>query len=477
MADLIFDSLTAPNGVAFDSNGNFYLASLTSVASIVPGIPPTQATISKFDPSGNLIGELPITSFANPKLEFVPELNLLVSIEENGQLLLIDPTTLSITGSINLNELPVDASTVLDITTNTLQDLSGFIQGGTSTYGDFDVRVADNKIQFFISGQSQAQSFPFVLRVTLENGGLAESRVLFSSTADAQSIAPQSPRLGRGIAINPQGTVLTTLPLPTAQQPLDFMVAFNADVEVADGIGENEFLAVNDQVDVYSQGLTTDAVGNFYITTNSVGSGVLGVAGEGALIVVPPDISASTFAQGIGVLGSSFRDVAINPITNVPFATVDDGLSPISGGGDLLVTFPEAITQLGVGTAQLSADSLFTDGFSADNLSINGIEADSLFSVNALTAVEDVRTYLSDFDSLLDSVEGSLQRLSLSDISTYGIDLQDIDLQDIDLQGIDIQGIGEQVIEAATAALSEGAAIFDSSIVSELIDTSSINII
>ncbi|MGC1526842.1 MAG: hypothetical protein WA783_12410 [Phormidesmis sp.] len=472
MANLIFDSLTAPNGVAFDNNGNFYLASLASVASIVPGIPPTQATIFKFDPSGNLIGELPVMSFANPKLEFVPELNLLVSIEENGQLLLIDPTTLSITGSINLNQLPVDASTVLDITTNTLQNLSGFIQSGTSTYGDFDIRVVDNRIQFFISGQSQAQSFPFVLRVTLENGELAESRVLFSSTADAQSIAPQSPRLSRGIAVNPQGTVLTTLPLPSTQQPLDFVVAFNADVEVADGIGENELLFVNNQVDVYSQGLTTDTIGNFYITTNSVGSGVLGVAGEGALIVVPSDVSTFTFAQGIGVFGSSFRDVAINPITNVPFAIVDDGLSPISGGGDLLVAFPEAVTQPAVGIAQLSTDNLFTDGFSADNLSINGIEADSLLAVNALTAVEDVRTYLSDFDSLLDSVESNLQSLSLSDISTYGIDLQGINLQ-----GIDLQGIGEQVIDTAMAALSEGAAIFDSSIVSELIDDNWVDII
>ncbi len=363
MADLIFDSLTAPDGIAFDNDGNLYLTTLTSVSSLIPGIPPTQTTILKIDPAGNLIGQLAVGSIANPKLEFVPEINALISVEENGQFLIIDPTTLSLAGGFNLNQLALDTSAVLDIATGQIDNFSGLIPSGFSTYGDFDVRVIDSTVQVFISGLSQAQAFPFVLRLTFTDAGLAESRVLFSSTADAQTIIPQSPRLGRGIAVSSQGTVLTTLPLAAGQQPLDFIVAFNADIEVADGIGGNEFVFVNNQVDIYSQGLTTDMFGNFYITTNSVGSGVLGVAGEGALIVAPPDLSTFVFAQGIGQLGSSFREVAINPTTGVPFVTVDtfDFLPSFSGGDDLLVSFPEAISQPLLNAAEVDTQ-LVSDG-------------------------------------------------------------------------------------------------------------------
>ena len=370
MATLIFDGLSSPNGIAFDNAGNLYLTTLTSGSSVIPGIPPTQTTILKIDPAGNRVGELSVGSIANPKLEFVPELNALITVSENGQFLVIDPATLSLAGGLNLNQLQLDTSAVLDVTTNQVSDFSSLIPSGFSTYGDFDVRVTDNGVQVFITGLSQAQSFPFVLRLTFANGGIAESRVLFSSTADAQSIVPQSPRLARGIAVNPQGTVLTTLPLATTQQPLDFAVAFNADIETVDGISGNEFLVVNNQVDIYSQGLTADAAGNFYISTNSVGSGVLGVGGEGALVVAPPDLSTFVFAQGIAQLGSSFKEVAINPVNGIPFVTVDtfNVIPDFSGGDDLLVSFPEA-------TNQVSLNSTASDSLLAPQMTAAVVEA------------------------------------------------------------------------------------------------------
>ena len=302
--------------------------------------------IVKINSSGNIVGQLPTNSFANPKLEFVPESNLLISLEENGQLLFIDPTTLTVLNALDINEFSADASAVVDVSTGLLSDFSGLIQNSASTYGDFDVRVNGGTIQLLISGLSQAQTLPFVLRLEIENGIFTESKVLISSTADAQSVSPQTPRLGRGIAVNNQGTVLTTLPLPGRLGPQDVKVTFNADIEVSDGIQGEEFLLFDNQVDIYSQGLTTDLTGNFYVTTNSVGSVELGVVGEGALVIVPSDVGNEVFAQGIGLINSSFRDVAINPATGVPFVIVDDLLSGISGGGDLLVAFPEASGQI-----------------------------------------------------------------------------------------------------------------------------------
>lgn len=358
----IFSDLSSPNGVIFDDSGNLYIASLISTTSFI-NTPPSIPAITKIDSFGNLVGQLSLNALAVPKLEFIPGSNILIALDENGLFSIIDSTSLTLINNFYLNNLPVDASAVLDVSTGFISNLSGFIQNSSSTYGDFDIRVAGNTIQFFITGISQAQGLPFVLRIEFENGLLTDSKVLFSSTADAQSISPQSPRLNRGIAVNSQGTVLTTLPLPTTQQPIDFSVAFNADIEVFDGIGANEFVFVNNQLDIYSQGMTTDALGNFYIATNSVGSGALGVPGEGALIVISPNISDITFAQGVGLINSSFRDIAINPVNGLPIVTVDNLLSSIMGGGDLLVGFPEAIPQV-----QLTSTGLLTDSIESDSL-------------------------------------------------------------------------------------------------------------
>ena len=377
--DLVYSDLVAPNGITFDNDGNVYLAVGQSIPNFIPSIPAAQTFILKIDPTGKFLGGLPLGSISNPRLEFVPESNALISLDENGQFMVIDPTNLSLAGVLNLNLIPLDTSAVLDIATGQVDNFSDFIPNGLSTYGDFDVRVTDNAIEVFISGISSAgdfdvkathesiqvsrstqvqdktqrdRIFPFVSRLTFANGELPEFKGLLSSTADVLSLESQYPRLGRGIAVNSEGTVLTTLPLPD-RGLMDFPVAFNADIEFADGISGNEFVFVNTQVDIYSQGLTTDAFGNFYITTNSTGSTRLGVEEEGSLIVASPDLSTFFFARRVGN-GATARDVAINPTTDVPFVTVnakehvpfivfENGFLP---EGDSVLSFPGAIGPL-----------------------------------------------------------------------------------------------------------------------------------
>ncbi len=355
MPTIIFDNLSSPNGVAFDSVGNLYISSLVSTSSAFLNIPPSIPAITKISPSGAIVDKLLLNSFAAPKLQVIPDSDILIALDENGSFSVIDSTNLSLINSFNLNSLPKDKSAVFDISTGDVGDFSALIPSGLSTFGDFDIRVTENSIQFFITGLSQAQAFPFVFRFDVIDGFITDPKVLFSSTADVFSVAPQSPRIGRGIAVNDQGVVLTTLPLPMSQQPIDFPLIFDADLDFSSGINRNS-LFVLDQIDIYSQGMTTDALGNFYIATNSVGSGALGVAGEGALVVISSNFSEIVFAQGIGLVNSSFLDVAIDPLSGVPFVTVNDQFSPITGGGDFLVGFPEAIPQ-----GQLTPTGLLID--------------------------------------------------------------------------------------------------------------------
>jgi hypothetical protein len=337
----IFKTLTSPQGVAFDSSGNLYVSGLVSFTSL-PGIPPSEPAIIKFASDGTVVGQVRAGLFSAPKLEFVPEIGALFALSEDGLFQSFNSNTLNSLGSFDLNDISTDTSAIYDIVTGQISNFGGAINTQLASFGDFDIRVAGDITQVFIAGYSQAQAFPFVLRLEFQNNvGLTEAKVILASSADALSIGKQTPRLNRGIAVNAQGVVLTSLPLPATSAPIDVPIAIGADFDAQDGLSQGEVPAILNQVDVYSQGITTDTAGNFYIATNSVGSGTLGVPGEGALIVLSADLTQFVFAQGIGVPLSSFRDVAINPTNKIPFVTAD-GFFPPPAQDDLLVAFPEA---------------------------------------------------------------------------------------------------------------------------------------
>lgn len=379
MVDTIFNSITSPQGVAFDSSGNLYISSLVSFASL-PGIPPSEPAITKIAPDGTVLGQVRAGILSAPKLEFVAEIGTLFSLNEDGTFGIFDPTTLGVLGSFDLNDIVADTNAIYDVATGQIGNFGGAINTQFASFGDFDVRVVGDITQVFITGYSQAQAFPFVLRLEFQgNAGLTEAKVLLASNADALSAGTQTPRLNRGIAVNPQGVVLTSLPVPTGTAPVDVPIAISADFDAQDGLVQGEGPAIFNQADVYSQGITTDSAGNFYVATNSVGSGTLGVPGEGALIVLSADLTQFVFAQGIGVSLSSFRDVAINPTTGVPFVAAE-GFLPPPAQDDLLVSFPEAaitgtISPAGVLTTSNSAsDSLIAwNAKSVDNLQTNHV--------------------------------------------------------------------------------------------------------
>jgi hypothetical protein len=75
-------------------------------------------------------------------------------------------------------------------------------------------------------------TFPFVMRLRLENGVLQDSKVVVASKGSTAGLV----NLTRGVAVNSQGTVLTTLPVNFGSLGFgDVPVSFNADFP--EGIG------------------------------------------------------------------------------------------------------------------------------------------------------------------------------------------------------------------------------------------------
>ena len=357
MLDLVFETLTTPEGVAFDPEGNLYLSTLRPPAA-QPGAPDTDPTIIKLDRNGAVVNQLSLTgaTFASPRLDFLPELDSLVLFAPNGGLALLDPDTLDPIGAIDISRFAFDTSAIYDVATGEVSDFEGQIQPQLASFGDIDVRVVDeDTVQFFVTGYSEDDAIPFVTRLELEVGvGFTEAKVLLASSADSLSVEPQTTRLSRGIAVNDQGIVLTTLPItsdndvatefqPVEVQPVDVLVAFGADMNVNDGFSPDEVPVIFDGIDLYSQGLTTDAAGNFYVASNSVGSDAFGIHGEGALVGISANLGEIISVESLGYPASSFRDVAIDPLTGTSYVTVNT-FSVGPQADDLLVTFsPEPL--------------------------------------------------------------------------------------------------------------------------------------
>lgn len=348
-AQLFLGNIFAPTGILVDRSGNTYLNTDTG----------TGAILTKFSPNGSVLGQVSISSgfldiTSSVKLAIVSSgtnNETILALRPDGLILSINPNTLSVQTFLDLRSLNINASTVFDIATRSTVNLSGVIQTQSSTYGDIAINQSGNAIELYITGLSPAQTFPFVTRIQIQNNTIQSANVLMTSRADALAISPQTPRLERGIAVNNQGVVLTTLPIAippsgggTPLQAFDVPVGFQTSFDPTNGVSQNEAPSILNNIDVYSQGMTSDASGNFYIATNSVGSAALGVPGQGALIEISPNLSRVIRAEGLGLTASTFRDVAINPINQQALVTVNTfSVGPVAD--DLVAAFlPNAST-------------------------------------------------------------------------------------------------------------------------------------
>jgi hypothetical protein len=205
LGQAVFTRLARPNGVTTDLAGNVFVHHDTGA----------QNQVTKFLPDGTPVGSLPIGGFLDinftGRLATDPGTGLLLEVLVAGILLVIAPDTLQIFGALDLRTLPPDARAAYDVGTGLVRDFSGAILPGRISYGDLAVLRRGGQLDLYLTGVSVGTAFVMRLRV-LADGTILPPRVLVASSPTTAGTVNQP----RGVAVNGNGTALTTLPaIPT----------------------------------------------------------------------------------------------------------------------------------------------------------------------------------------------------------------------------------------------------------------------
>lgn len=363
---VLFTQLTLPIGVATDLQGNVFVT-YESLG----------AALGKFDPSGAVLGQVqlsplisPVDLFSGARLALEPASGQILALFPAGTIQVIDPNTGAINPLLDLRQLQIRTDRVYDIALNAVVDATGRIQPALASYGDIAIFNGNGFTDLYISGISAG--FPFVMRLRTVQGQLSSAEVVVSSIASAAPSQGQPP----GVAVNAQGTVLTTLPIPNADATGNFNtpVAFPVDLDLQQLTGSFTPTLVSG-VDIASTGMTSDAAGNFYIATSATGTSLGGTSGSGAVVVLSPSLQVENvlpIAQSVTIASN---DVAVNPTGDRLYVTFNETLA-VTGGAGGVALFPISLASDPLtGSSRLSQLSgLETEGLGQDGDEINQIQ-------------------------------------------------------------------------------------------------------
>lgn len=366
----LFANLIVPQGVATDINGNVFVTS----EDFGP-------TLTILNPSGQLVNRIQLGGVISPvdavggRLALNENSGFLYSLSANGTIQEINPSTGEVVPIINLQQLSTSTNSVYDVAQGGFFDFDALIQTSLSSFGDIAIHQNGDITEFYISGLSAAQAFPFVMRLQFTEQGLISSEVIASSTASATVNQISAP----GIAVNSQGTVVTTLPIPNSNATGNFntLVAFSDDI-APQQLNVGAFNPIATGVDVSSNGLTTDAQGNFYVATSTVGSTLGGVAGGGTVLVFNPALEfIEALSTSDGQTSFATNDVAVSPDGSRLYATFSSTFfNPFGGLNGGLFAYSTADIGNNIAASGSSFTTLNEDEFNETD--INSVSVDPL---------------------------------------------------------------------------------------------------
>jgi hypothetical protein len=238
---------------------------------------------------------------------------------------------------VDFTQLDIDTSSVFDVVTGQFRNFGNTIFPQSTSYGDIAVLERGNRLDIVLAG---GRFNPFILRLRWENRTFQGARIMAASVGSTAG----NINLTRGVAVNSDGTVLTTLPVNISNTDLipqgyehlfggfyDVPVAFNIDYPET-GNFLPQFMRIDSSTsndnrlgftDIASQGMDSDQDGNFYVVTNSTGSTALGMTGEGNLIVIDKNLTQVVSVGTYNEFNTSFRDVAVDANGDNAYVTVD----------------------------------------------------------------------------------------------------------------------------------------------------------
>jgi len=291
--------LSTPGGVTVDREGNVWVASYAGTSSLLTAYEPDGELLHEvfFGDAVSAIGE-------GTALATDPDSGALVMLSDQGTIHAIDPATARIEPWLDLRSLRIDTSAVFDISSGVVSELGGLVIPSASFYGDLAIWRHDGVMDLFVSGNSVA--IPFVLRVRLGDEGIVSARVLVASLASA---APNTNE-PRGVAVTPDGAVLTVLPMLGAEDigVLDHAIAFAGDLDERAGGSPRRVL---DDQPFTSWGLAAGASGRFYAAIGS--SSPIWCEAVPAVVIIEPDLATTKCLPAGLDLFDTPRDVAVAP--------------------------------------------------------------------------------------------------------------------------------------------------------------------
>ncbi|MFP5288765.1 MAG: S-layer homology domain-containing protein, partial [Thermoanaerobaculia bacterium] len=273
--------------------------------------------LSKYSPAGALLGQVP---FGGPSsvgaltsLATDPGSGYILGLGAPGLVWVIDPANLSVSPFFDIKSLSTDVSSIYDVASQTTGAQAGLILPGAAqtSYGDIAISRRNGQFNLYVSGLSVA--FPFILRIPLV---LNASGFMVPGTPDVilTSLASAAPtdNVARGVAINQNGWVVTTLPINVGTAgTADFLYTFHEDRAPDKGgtFGvDHKWVFPSNAIS--SRGMDVDRLGKFYVATGNIGS----TCNAGLLLF--PD-----FANG------SCFPVANQALAAVDFAPSRDGIA------------------------------------------------------------------------------------------------------------------------------------------------------
>ena len=192
-------------------------------------------------------------------------------LQPNGQLFVFSPTSGT---SSQYDNLPIDnanASNVYDVQTGASVNLSSQISLSNATYGDFG--IYNNSL--VVSAESN--NWDFVMRVTYGSGSPVATVLVASPASDGLPDTPE------GVAVDSQGTVLTTMPFEESGSgdvihvPVGFSLFYDTGSTPKPFVPK---LGLTTTPDIEAGAITVDSENNFIIgvVDSSLYGGGAGVA-------------------------------------------------------------------------------------------------------------------------------------------------------------------------------------------------------